>query len=311
MNRLCYEHQLKAGAETQYILVDFVSDMEAFRAAMDILRPLQKNVDRIKYVETAYKGFLNLKESMREYTQDGQIKLEIAARSFFTEFDVFLNHWEKRISCHPRKKEFRKLYDQLTHEAFDSSEAYAMAVIIRNYAIHAAGIINGTIWGNGYYDVSIWKQELMRDNTIPPNKKKVVARQSSEFILLQPIMESALEKLKEIQEILVGFLIDEETRNAANTVANEIKKIKEYGDKRWFFTNDEESSMNIDDEGHPVKYIKGKCLEVFNWKELDELIESIELERKRPFLRSVRLKDGSSVSIYEKQQNSRRQQLGE
>lgn len=263
------------GDEPKYILVDFVSDMDAFQSAVSILRTLQKNVDRIKCVETAYKGFLDLKESMREYTRIGQIKLEKEARSFFTEFNVFLNHWEKHISCHPRGEEFRKLYDQLTHDAYDNSDDYAMATIIRNYAIHSADIINGTIWGKTYYDVSIWKYELLKDNTIPPNKKEIISRQPTEFILLSSVMKGALDQLKKIQKALVRFTIDEETHNALNTIAETIKQIKRYGDKQWFITDDNGSLTKMDKDGRPVEYIQGKCLEMFYWNDFDELITTI------------------------------------
>ena len=93
MDRLCYECQPMPDADPQYVLVDFVPDMDSFRSAVDALRSLQKDTDRIKYVEAAYQAFMNLKESKREYSRTGQIKLEILARSFFVELDVFLNFY--------------------------------------------------------------------------------------------------------------------------------------------------------------------------------------------------------------------------
>ena len=275
MDRLCYEHQLISGAEPQYILVDFVSDMDSFRSAIHILHMLQKDVDRIKCVVIAYQEFLNLKESVKEYTRIDMIKMEMIARSFFVEFDVFLNHWEKRINRHPKREELRKLFNNLTHDAYDSSDNYAMVTIIRNYAIHSAGIINGVIWGKPYCDVSIWKHELMSDNNISSNKKKIINRQSSEFILLQPMMRGALDKLKQIHETLVKSIIDEETQAAMDVVGNEIKKIKEYGDKLWFFADDEGSLSAIDENGKMIEFIQGKCLEMFYWEDFENLIASI------------------------------------
>ena len=256
-------------------MVDFVSDMNAFQSAIKVLMSLQKNVDRIKYVETAYQGFMDLKDSMRKHTRIGQIKLEKEARSFFTEFSVFLDHWKKRISCHSRREEFKKLYDQLTHDAYDNSDDYAMATIIRNYAVHFASIIIGTVWGNTYYDVSVWKYELLKDDSISQNKKEIINRQPSEFILLSSIMKGALDKLKEIQKVLIAFTIDEETCNALNTVAEVIKQIRRYGDKQWFITDDNGSLTTMDKDGQPVEYIKGKCLEMFDWNEFDGLITTI------------------------------------
>lgn len=275
MYRLCYAYQRVPDDKPQYILVDYISNMSVFQNAISILRSLHKDADRIKYVETAYQEFLNLKESMREYTRIGQIKLEMSARAFFTEFDVFLKHWEKRISCHSRKEKFRELYDHVTHEAYDNSDDYAMATIIRNYAIHSAEIINGTVWGSTYYDVSIWKCELMKDDRIKHNKKKVINRQSSGFILLHPLMKGALEKLIEIQKALLAYTIDEETRNAISTVVEIIKKIKEHGAKQWFFTEDDGSLWTQDEEGRFFEYIQGKVLELFDWKDFDELITTV------------------------------------
>lgn len=279
MYRLCYEQQLIPDADPLYVLVDFVPDMDAFRAAVDTLRSLQKDTDRIKYVEAAYQAFLDLKESMREYSRIGQIKLEMLARSFFVEFDVFLNHWEKRISRHLRKEEFKNLYEQLTHNAYDNSDNYAMAVIIRNYAIHSTGIINGTVWGKTHYDVSIWRYELLKDKGISSNRKEIIKRQQSSFILLHPMMKGALAKLKEIQDALIAYIVDEETKKALSIVAETINKIREYGDKRWFLTDDTGSLLTEDEEGQTIEYVQGKCLELFYWRDFDELIRSFALSK--------------------------------
>ena len=89
-------------------------------------------------------------------------------------------------------------------------------------------------------------------------------------------MKGTLEKLQVIQKELIAFTIDKETRNALNTVEEEITKIKEYGDRQWFFTDDNELMTTTDKDGQPFTYIKGKCLEMFYWKDFEELIATIK-----------------------------------
>ncbi len=275
MYRLCYEHLLSHG-DPKLIPVDCVSDMSSFRNAVDTLIMLQKNADRIEYVETAYQDYLELKDSLRDYTRINQINLERKARSFFVEFDIFLNRWKRFISKHPRKEEYNNIYKQVTQDAFDHSDDYAIATILRNYAVHFAGIIQGTTWGSTYYNVGFFKYELLKDYSINNTKREILDRQPTDFVQLDPIMEGVLKKLKEIQKALLTFVIDTDVKNAMITVADVIKKIKEYGDKEWFFFDDDGQRLTTTyKDGNAIEYINGKCLECFFWKEFDALIETV------------------------------------
>ena len=96
--------------------------------------------------------------------------------------------------------------------------------------------------------------------------------------MLNPIMKGALEKVQGIQEALLTYMINTtDMNNAIATVEEGIKKIKKYGDKEWFFFKDDgQRFITKDQSGQTIKYIRGKCLEVLPWKELDKLLDTID-----------------------------------
>ena len=62
------------------------------------------------------------------------------ARSFFLELEIFLDHWNKYISRRGKKDEFKPVFEKATHDAFDSSDNYAMAAMLRNYIAYSSEV---------------------------------------------------------------------------------------------------------------------------------------------------------------------------
>ncbi len=276
MYKLCYEQPIVPTMKSDYTPV--IHNADSIYSAVKVLAKFQMNVDRILYVESAYQDFVFLKEETDTPTRQGQIALERRARSYFLEFEIFLDHWKKYIANHPRKEEFKTLFNQLTHDAFDTSDDYAMTIIIRNYVTHSAGIIQGTFWGsnNKVFEVGCSKDILLSDSTFNNTKKEIIKRQPAQFISLHPIMRGSLEKLKEIQDSLIRFQIDKEIINAANAVREAIEIIKKQGQqKHWFFIDENGPElMTVDKDGKPIEFIKGKYVEEFYWKDSEKLIST-------------------------------------
>lgn len=276
MNRLCYEEYdiLKTGSV--YIPVDLTQNIDEIKSSLMILLKFQKNVDRIKYVEAAFQEFQYLKTSIQYPTRIGMINVERTVRSFFTEFSIFLNHWQKYYGNHPREKEFRTLFDQITKNAYDYSDDYAMATLLRDYGTHAADIIRAWSWGGHDLHVSCDREALLKDSFFKESKKEIIRLFSSHFISIEPIMKGALEELRKIQDALIAFAIDYDIRKAANQIARITQEMKKYGDKCWYFIEFKESELlTVNIDGELIKYIKGKSMELFRWKEADKLIATI------------------------------------
>ena len=278
MYQLFYEETIAPEMDPVYIPVNFISNMDEFRNAENILFSLLKNTDRIKYVEYTYDEYKQFKESVQKPTKTDWINLERKTRSFFLEFNVFLEHWKKRIDQHTRKDEFAELFIQKTHQAYDNSKEYALSTIIRNYIVHNAGIIQGMIWGACKLDVGFYICELIKDEGMTKNKKDFLKSLPEQYYFLNPIMAGTLDKLQEIQKDLVAFTIDDKTQDALNIISEGIKNIKEYNDTNWFFADVDEKELTTakDKDGKPIQYIQGKLLEEFMWKEYDELITTIQ-----------------------------------
>lgn len=277
MHRLCYKPNGLSDDDTLCIPVDFISDIDAFQYAVVILTRLQRDVDRIKYVETAYQDFLDLKSTLRKYTRIDQINLERKTRSFFLEFGIFHDHWRKAIAHHPKRDEFNRLFIQVTGKTNNPID-YELAKIIRNYVTHSASIIQCTFWDHVNYDIGFFTDDVLQDRDRNKKKKdrKITEQLPSEIIWLSPIMKGALEKLKQIHEALIIFLIDDDIRNAMFTVAEGINRIKEHGDEEWCFVDDGDQELDTEIiNGKTVEYIKGKAIESFYWKDIDELITTV------------------------------------
>ena len=96
MYKLCYEQPIVPTMKSDYTPV--IHNADSLYSAVKVLAKFQMNVDRILYVESAYQDFAFLKEETDTPTRQRQIALERRARSYFLEFEIFLDHWKKYIA---------------------------------------------------------------------------------------------------------------------------------------------------------------------------------------------------------------------
>ncbi len=277
MLKFCYGRAIVPTTKIEYIPVEFVDDPKDLQAAVSVLARYRRNLARIKYVEDALEDFAQLKKTMQEPTFYGQIALERKARSFFLEFDMFLDHWQKYIAHHPEHEKFKNLMDDETHKAFDSSDDYALATMLRNYIAHNADVIQTSFWGAGHYDVGCHKKILLSDKTFNKTKRAIIERQPADLISLTRVMGGALAKLSEVHSALMTFDMDEAVKAAAEKVAPVINKIRESGTyQNWYFYDEDGPElMTTDSNGKPIEFIKGQYVENLPWKDYEELINGI------------------------------------
>lgn len=262
--------------EAEYIPYEFSFDTSALLEANGVLLRCQKIYNQIKYVEDAYKEFVDYKATARTPAIKTNMSLERKARSFFLEFDIFLDHWNKYMSYRGKKEEFKTVFEKATHDAFDSSDDYALAAMLRNYIAHSSDIIQGQFWGgNDVHDVGCSKEVLLADSTFNITKKEIIKRQPAQFISLTPIMTGALEKLQEIHRGFLRFDFGEEEISAAKVIIAAVDEIKKAGleNKHWRFENEQKMPLTTyTAEGQPIETIFATQYHDFNWKDYEDVL---------------------------------------
>lgn len=237
--QLCYVQAIVPTTKSESIAVDFVEDVDELLKAQSILRRCIVAKDLIRYVEDAYQDYTDYSNTVKEPSREADIKLERLARSYFLEFSVFLEHWKSYIRANGKWKQFKAVFEQQTHDAFDSNDNYALAAMLRNYIAHSADIIQGRFWGAGHYDIGCSKEVLLNDLIFNETKKTIIKRQPAQFISVTPIMRGALDKLLEIHKAFLIFDIGETELRAAAVVEKTIKAIREHEmeNRHWQIVN--------------------------------------------------------------------------
>lgn len=229
MYKLCYIQAIVPTTKTESIAIDFIKDVEGLLKAQNVLKRCIIAKDLIRYVEDAYQDYIDYSKTVTEPSREADIKLERLARSYFLEFSVFLEHWKSYIRANEKWKQFKTVFEQQTHEAFDSSDNYALVVMLRNYIAHSADIIQGRFWGAGHYDIGCSKEVLLKDPIFNETKKAIIKRQPAQFISLTPVMRGALDKLHEIHKAFLMFDFGETELFAATVVGKAIEAVREHG----------------------------------------------------------------------------------
>lgn len=237
--QLCYIQAIVPTTKSENIAEDFVENVDELLKAQGILKRCIVAKDLIRYVEDAYRDYVDYSKTVNEPSREADIKLERLARSYFLEFSVFLEHWKSYIRANGKWKQFKAVFEQQTHDAFDSNDNYALAAMLRNYIAHSADIIQGRFWGAGHYDIGCSKEVLLKDPIFNETKKRIIKRQPAQFISLTPIMRGALDKLQEIHKAFLRFDIGETELRAAAVVEKAIEAIREHEmeNRRWQIVN--------------------------------------------------------------------------
>jgi hypothetical protein len=145
-------------------------------------------------------------------------------RSYILEVDIFIKHWEKYFSIIDKNKTGAiDYFKKVTSEAFDSSIAYAMICILRNYQVHANDVVHDM--HIGLDGLRIWANRdiLLSDMHFTGKKKEILQKQDIKIDLLKLIKES-LPVINNVHEKLIDYLID-------NDIKSEIKYLVTAADK--------------------------------------------------------------------------------
>lgn len=151
MYQLCYKKSIIPTVQVDYVPCEIPLDVDEVMKANGVLVRCLKVFNQIKYVEDAYEDFISFKSTVTVSAIASDMTLERKARSFFLEFEIFLDHWKKYMSWRGKKEEFKAVFDQATHSTFENSDQYALASMLRNYIAHNADVIQGKIWGDRIY----------------------------------------------------------------------------------------------------------------------------------------------------------------
>lgn len=235
-------------------------------------------VNLIKYVEDAYNDYTGFKKTLKSPETMTGITLERKARSYFLEFGIFLERWKKYMSFRGKEEQFKNLFDEKTHDAFDKSDEYALASMLRNHIAHSTNLMQAQLWGDGFYDVGCNKQILLEDKSFNQTKRDIIIRQPAQHISLSPIMKGSLKELKLIHAAFLQFDLGEEEKQASQVVDSVIRSIKEKGmdHKKWVFVNDKKQFLTIytpDDK--PIETVPATEFHDFIWKEYEPVIMTI------------------------------------
>lgn len=194
-----------------------------------------EDVFRIDSVKADYEEVITaydaLSEKAQNFESDGSHNLQktVIRRidGYMLEVDLFLKHWEwylqdrdrtykekikkgfkpkKNYECGSYYSEHYKLH---TSYAFDNSTGYALLAIIRNYLVHASGVVNCV--HVGYKNVKIWcDRDLVANNKIVSKSKtrvQILKKQSQQIDLMKIIRDS-YPVIKELQGRLLMLLYD-------------------------------------------------------------------------------------------------------
>lgn len=276
MYHLCYKQSIVPTVQVDYVPCEISINVDETMKANGVLHRCLKTFNQIKYVEDAYEDFIAFKSTVSGPGITTDMMLERKARSFFLEFEIFLDQWKKYMLWRGKKEEFKKFFDQETHNAFDSSDDYALASMLRNYLAHNSDVIQGKFWGgNNVYDVGCSKEGLLSDDSFSKKKKEIIKRQPAQLISLSPIMKGALEKLKEIHKAFMDFDFGNEEVEAARIVSAAVSLIHKAGleDKQLAIVNDIKSPITTHTpEGTPIETVWATEYHDFKWRDFSELL---------------------------------------
>jgi hypothetical protein len=284
MYQLCYKKSIIPTVQVDYVPCDIPLDVDEVMKANGILLRCRKVFNQIKYVEDAFEDFIAFKSTVTVPAIVSDMTLERKARSFFLEFAIFLDHWNKYMSWRGKKEEFKTVFEDATHNAFDSSDDYALASMLRNYIAHNADVIQGKFWGGNTYDVGCSKDVLLADDGFSKTKKEIIKRQPAKFISLTPIMKGALEKLGEIHQKFISFDFGDEEIAAARIVKDAITAIKTSNmqDKHLCFVNDIKSLITTyTAENQPIETVWATEYHDFVWKDYTAVLAYLLPESRR------------------------------
>lgn len=190
------------------------------------------------------------------------------SKELFLGFSVFLEHWQKYMGLRGKKNQFNLVYEKETHNAFDNSDDYALASMLRNYIAHSTELIRGKFWGGNTYDIGCSKEVLLKDKSFSKTKREIIGRQPAKFISLTSIMKGSLGKLEEIHQTFFPFDLGGEETQAAQVVKNAIIVLKDAGleNRYWHIVNTQKSFITTyTPDNKPIETVPATEVYSFAW----------------------------------------------
>lgn len=166
----------------------------------------KKDCDSINVVKEAKKLFLEEIKTARD-NHTTMSNLESKLQNYIVKFDIYKNHWVKKISQisnQEKQKKFKKLFDDTTHVAFDSSIGFALACCFRDYLIHGSNLIEYINTSMNAVHVLASRDKLLNDWEWNQTKTKLITSQP-ELIDLETVVVDSFEALSDIHEELINI----------------------------------------------------------------------------------------------------------
>lgn len=200
-----------------------------------------ENVYRIEPVDAAYNevmaAYADLCDRNENFRPEGfRNAKETAIRridGYMLEVDLFLKHWEWYLQDRDRSykekiKNGEKVkggfkparpyesgnyylahYKAHTSYAYDNNVDYCLLAILRNYLVHASGVVNCIHMG--YQNVTVWcDRDLVTSNKIVSKNRIQILKQQPKQIDLIKIIRGSYPVIKELQGRLLMLLYDDQ-----------------------------------------------------------------------------------------------------
>ena len=173
------------------------------RAAINVAKYVS-DTRRINSVKDALNIFLmSLKQA--HHGRDVIADLESKLQNYIVKFDIYKNHWQKQIGGiedQDKKNRFEKIFKEATHDAFDSSNNFALACCFRDYLIHGSNLIENFCTNLSSASVLASRDKLLNDWEWSKTKTKLISSQP-ELIDLEKVVVESFEELCEINKQLI------------------------------------------------------------------------------------------------------------
>ena len=226
------------------------NDVVCLQSAINRLNSLVVNVYRINAVKDSAQEFKETLSSLNSDNVEAILVADRRFRSYVLEFDMFLDYWETAIAHYKRigmnaedpqiVADYKQLFDDLTHSAYDNHVEYQLLDLIRNQTAHVQSPVNRIHVGINGNEAYSSRDVLLKDCKSGENKKKILRSQPGE-IALSSIVDVTEKCLQDIHRGLIDFQIDELVMEDLKQIRRFFEYIssKGYLYKPWILMDDE------------------------------------------------------------------------
>ena len=222
-------------------------EVDQIQTAAFIMDRLFGNLNRSIAAEEALKEFKDEAQKPDSENPYELAEVDRRFRAFIFEWKLFTEHWKNYIygmNVDPQYIiEYKKLYKETISAAFQKQD-FIVAHVIRNYVSHANDAIDSSHIGDenkfwihktsllNFLDDSIAKEKTdYRKNQLMAQKPFIEACEDE--IDLEVVADNAMKVLREIQEPLMSYQLDQEIIDSCLALLNARGKIEVNDDEIW------------------------------------------------------------------------------